>query len=185
MFVLGPMIFGAASLMAALAPGYATLTAMRFLEGVGGAIVVPAALGLVRALFPKVTAFGHAMAVGGGVSVTTVGGFLVAGAGSRTKASPQHLPSGEKPSSAGSHIIRPGSSSPPCGSRSGESSGPAIRRRARLFSSASQPSRYRFLSCSPEWAPGSRQAGPRARMSRGSGAFLPTSRSVSACTRRR
>lgn len=42
MFVLGLMIFGAASLIAALAPGYATLIAMRFLKGVGGAIVAPA-----------------------------------------------------------------------------------------------------------------------------------------------
>jgi MFS family permease len=80
MFVAGLAIFGAASVVAALTPSYTALIAMRFLEGVGGAIVAPAALGLVRTLFPDMTAFARAMAIWGGVSVLgAVLGFISSG----------------------------------------------------------------------------------------------------------
>lgn len=80
MFALGLTIFGGASLIAALTPSFETLVATRFLEGVGGAIVAPAALGLVRALFPDMAAFARAMATWGGVSVLgAVLGFISSG----------------------------------------------------------------------------------------------------------
>ncbi|WP_236025068.1 MFS transporter [Arenibaculum pallidiluteum] len=80
MLVLGLALFGAASLAAALAPGYGMLIAMRFLEGVGGAIVAPAALGQMRGLFPDMAAFARAMAIWGGVSVMgAVLGFISSG----------------------------------------------------------------------------------------------------------
>lgn len=80
MFATGLTMFGGASLIAALTPTFDTLVAMRFLEGVGGAIVAPAALGLVRALFPDMTAFARAMAIWDGVSVLgAVLGFISSG----------------------------------------------------------------------------------------------------------
>lgn len=80
MFAIGLTVFGVASLIAALTPSFDTLVAMRFLEGVGGAIIAPAALGLVRALFPDMTAFARAMAIWGGVSVLgAVLGFISSG----------------------------------------------------------------------------------------------------------
>lgn len=80
MFVVGLTMFGAASVVAALTPSYNALIAMRFLQGVGGAIIAPAALGLVRALFPDVTDFARAMAIWGGVSVLgAVLGFISSG----------------------------------------------------------------------------------------------------------
>lgn len=80
MFAIGLTMFGAASVIAALTPTFDTLVAMRFLEGVGGAIVAPAALGLVRTLLPDMTAFARAMAIWGGVSVLgAVLGFISSG----------------------------------------------------------------------------------------------------------
>jgi MFS family permease len=80
MFNFGLAIFGVSSLGAALAPSYNVLLAMRFLEGVGGAMVAPAALGLVRALISDTTAFARAMAIWGGVSVLgAVLGFISSG----------------------------------------------------------------------------------------------------------
>lgn len=80
MFVLGLVLFGAASLGAALTPGYAALTILRAVQGVGGAMVAPAALGLVRGLHPDPAGFGRAMAVWGGVSVLgAVLGFITSG----------------------------------------------------------------------------------------------------------
>lgn len=80
MFVVGLTLFGTASVVAALTPSYGTLIVMRFLEGNGGAIVAPAALGLVRALFPDMAVFARAMAIWGGVSVLgAVLGFISSG----------------------------------------------------------------------------------------------------------
>jgi len=80
MFIVGVALFGTASLVAALAPGFEALVTMRFLQGVGGAIIAPAALGLVRSLFPDIAAFGRAMAVWGGVSVLgAILGFISSG----------------------------------------------------------------------------------------------------------
>ncbi|YBV94744.1 MFS transporter (plasmid) [Phyllobacteriaceae bacterium JZ32] len=80
MFVAGLAIFGVASIVAALTTSYGILITMRFLQGMGGAIIAPAALGLVRALFPDMAAFSRAMAVWGGVSVLgAVLGFISSG----------------------------------------------------------------------------------------------------------
>ncbi|WP_048644852.1 MFS transporter [Nitratireductor soli] len=80
MFVVGLVLFGLASLVAALASRYEELLAMRFLQGVAGALIAPAALGMVRSLYPDMAAFGRAMAVWGGVSVLgAVLGFISSG----------------------------------------------------------------------------------------------------------
>jgi MFS family permease len=80
MLVIGLTMFGAASVVAAVTPSYNALIAMRFLEGVGGAVVAPAALGLARALFPDLTTFARAIAIWGGVSVLgAVLGFISSG----------------------------------------------------------------------------------------------------------
>lgn len=81
MFVIGLLVFGAASAGAAIAPSYEVLVAMRFCQGVGGALTAPAAMAVLRVLFPDPTAFGRAMATWGGVSVIgSVMGFMVSGA---------------------------------------------------------------------------------------------------------
>lgn len=80
MLFIGLVGFGAASLIAPFAPGFDVLIAMRFLQGVGGAIVAPAALGVVRSLFPDMASFGRAMAIWGGVSVLgAILGFISSG----------------------------------------------------------------------------------------------------------
>ena len=52
MFILGLILFGGASVIAAMAPTYELLTAMRFLEGVAGAMIAPDAMSLLHRLFP-------------------------------------------------------------------------------------------------------------------------------------
>ncbi len=80
MFAIGLIVFGVASAIAALAPSYRILVAMRLLQGVGGAMVAPAAMAVLRALFPEPAAFGRAMVTWGGVSVLgAVLGFIVSG----------------------------------------------------------------------------------------------------------
>lgn len=80
MFALGLALFGGASMVAPFATSFDVLIAMRFLQGVGGAMVAPAALGVVRSLFPDMAAFGRAMAIWGGVSVLgAVLGFISSG----------------------------------------------------------------------------------------------------------
>lgn len=80
MFVLGLMLFGAASIIAAAAPNYEVLAAMRFMEGVGGAMIAPAAMSVLHRLFPDPRDFGRAMATWGGVSVLgAIPGFIVSG----------------------------------------------------------------------------------------------------------
>lgn len=80
MLVVGLVLFAAASLGAALAPGYALLAAMRFTQGVAGAMVAPAAITALRSLFPEPAEFGRAMATWGGVSVLgAIAGFVASG----------------------------------------------------------------------------------------------------------
>lgn len=79
-FMVGLGMFGAASVMAALAPSFGMLVGMRALEGVGGALTAPAAIAVLRKLFPEPAKFGTAMATWGGVSVLgAVLGFVVSG----------------------------------------------------------------------------------------------------------
>jgi hypothetical protein len=83
-FVLGAAIFGVASAWCALAPGPAQLIAARGVQGVGGALLVPASLAIIGASFEgnlKAKAIGTwgalsaiAMAVG-----PVLGGWLVEG----------------------------------------------------------------------------------------------------------
>ncbi|MEX0170827.1 MFS transporter [Streptomyces sp. LMG1-1-1.1] len=74
----GLLLFGAASAAAPLAPGYEALLAARFGQGVGAALVAPAAMAVLRALFPEPAAYGRAMATWGGLSVlgATAGNLL-------------------------------------------------------------------------------------------------------------
>ncbi|MGA5195889.1 MFS transporter [Streptomyces exfoliatus] len=74
----GLLLFGAASALAPLAPGYEALLAARFAQGVGAALVAPAAMAVLRALFPAPVAYGRAMATWGGLSVlgATAGNLL-------------------------------------------------------------------------------------------------------------
>ncbi|SED42321.1 MFS transporter [Streptomyces sp. TLI_105] len=74
----GLLVFGAASALAPLAPGYGTLLAARFGQGVGAALVAPAAMAVLRALYPEPAAYGRAMATWGGLSVlgATAGNLL-------------------------------------------------------------------------------------------------------------
>ncbi|MEV6250496.1 MFS transporter [Streptomyces sp. NPDC051742] len=74
----GLVLFGAASALAPLAPGYEALLAARFAQGVGAALVAPAAMTVLRALFPAPVAYGRAMATWGGLSVlgATAGNLL-------------------------------------------------------------------------------------------------------------
>ncbi|MGK9165054.1 MFS transporter [Inquilinus limosus] len=80
MFALGLILFGGASLAAAAAPGFAVLVGARFAQGVGGALTAPAAMAVLRTLFPEPAAYGRAMAAWGGVSVLgAILGFVVSG----------------------------------------------------------------------------------------------------------
>ncbi|MGA5064644.1 MFS transporter [Streptomyces exfoliatus] len=74
----GLLLFGTASALAPLAPGYEALLAARFGQGVGAALVAPAAMAVLRALFPAPGAYGRAMATWGGLSVlgATAGNLL-------------------------------------------------------------------------------------------------------------
>ncbi|MEU2114678.1 MFS transporter [Streptomyces sp. NPDC016459] len=77
----GLLVFGAASALAPLAPGYEALLAARFGQGVGAALVAPAAMALLRPLFPEPAAYGRAMATWGGLSVLgATAGNLLSGA---------------------------------------------------------------------------------------------------------
>lgn len=79
-FVLALAIFGAAALLAAVAPSYEVLVGMRFVQGIGGALAAPAAMAVLRSLFPEPAEYGLAMATWGGVSVLgAILGFVVSG----------------------------------------------------------------------------------------------------------
>ncbi|MER5306530.1 MFS transporter [Streptomyces sp. NPDC002773] len=74
----GLLVFGAASTLAPLTPGYESLLAARFGQGVGAALVAPAAMAVLRHLLPEPAAYGRAMATWGGLSVfgATAGNLL-------------------------------------------------------------------------------------------------------------
>ncbi|SCW32971.1 Major Facilitator Superfamily protein [Paenibacillus tianmuensis] len=80
MLVIGLIVFGASSLVAAFSPSFEVLVSMRFAQGIGGALTAPAAMAVLRALFPDSVAFGRAMAIWGGVSVLgSLVGFVASG----------------------------------------------------------------------------------------------------------
>lgn len=74
----GLLVFGAASALAPLTPGYEALLGARFGQGVGAALVAPAAMAVLRSLLPEPAAYGRAMATWGGLSVlgATAGNLL-------------------------------------------------------------------------------------------------------------
>lgn len=76
----GLVLFAAASAAAPLAPGIGTLLAARFAQGAGAALVAPAAMAVLRAVFPSPTAYRRAMATWGGLSVLgATAGHLLSG----------------------------------------------------------------------------------------------------------
>lgn len=74
----GLLVFTTASLAALLAQGPQTLLAARFAQGAGAALTAPAAMAVLRAVFPQPAAYGRAMATWGGLSVlgATAGNLL-------------------------------------------------------------------------------------------------------------
>jgi EmrB/QacA subfamily drug resistance transporter len=79
MFLLGAGVFGAASLGAGLAPSFGLLITARLVQGAGGAMVAPAALGLVTVIFSEGSERNKAMGVWGAVSGTGGGAGLIFG----------------------------------------------------------------------------------------------------------
>ncbi len=65
----GLLVFLSATAVAALAPGFAVLVAARFAQGAGAALVAPAALAMLPAVFPDARGRGRATATWGGLSV--------------------------------------------------------------------------------------------------------------------
>jgi MFS family permease len=79
-FRAGLVLFGAASLACALAPGGSALIAARAVQGAGAALQAPAGLALVTATFPdrrRAVAWWTAAAAAGGASGWVLGGVLV------------------------------------------------------------------------------------------------------------
>ncbi|MEU9961123.1 MFS transporter [Streptomyces sp. NPDC050982] len=74
----GLLVFGVASVAAPLAPGYDALLAARFAQGAGAALIAPAAMAVLRTVFPSPAAYGGAMATWGGLSIlgATAGNLL-------------------------------------------------------------------------------------------------------------
>jgi MFS family permease len=80
-FVSGLVIFAAASAIAPAAVGFGTLATSRFCAGIGAALVAPAAMVLLRALFPEPAEYSRAMATWGGLSVLGgIAGIVLSGA---------------------------------------------------------------------------------------------------------
>lgn len=83
LLLTGTAAFGAASLLAAYAPGPGWLIAARALLGVAGATIMPSTLSLIRALFPnareRATAIGiwGAAATAGAAAGPLIGGILL------------------------------------------------------------------------------------------------------------
>ena len=83
MFVIGLLLFSAASLAGGLATSQAWLLAARAVQGAGGAIVAPTALALIATTFPQGPSRNRAMAVyssmsaAGGAVGLLAGGLLV------------------------------------------------------------------------------------------------------------
>jgi MFS family permease len=67
-FVVGLAVFAVASVAVPAASGFGVLAVSRFGQGVGAALVAPAALVLLRAVFPEPDRYGRAMATWGGLS---------------------------------------------------------------------------------------------------------------------
>ncbi len=77
----GLLVFGAASALAPLSPTYGALLGARFGQGVGAALVAPAAMTVLRTVFPQPVAYARAMATWGGLSmIGATAGNLLAGA---------------------------------------------------------------------------------------------------------
>ncbi|WP_217247054.1 MFS transporter [Streptomyces sp. AC602_WCS936] len=74
----GLVLFAAASAAAPLASGMEALLAARFAQGAGAALIAPAAMAVLRAVFPSPSAYGRAMATWGGLSIlgATAGNLL-------------------------------------------------------------------------------------------------------------
>jgi MFS family permease len=68
-FVAGLAVFGAASAAVPVVSGFGVLAASRFGQGIGAALVAPAAMVLLRAIIPDPDRYGRAMATWGGLSV--------------------------------------------------------------------------------------------------------------------
>ncbi|ARF73583.1 MFS transporter [Kitasatospora albolonga] len=71
-------LFAAASAAAPFSPGFGELIAARFAQGAGAALVAPAAMAVLGAVFPSPAAYARAMATWGGLSVlgATAGNLL-------------------------------------------------------------------------------------------------------------
>ncbi|MFD6401114.1 MFS transporter [Nocardia sp. NPDC060249] len=74
LFLIGLIVFGVTSLLAALAPSGGLLIAARFLQGIGGAMILPTSLALVNAAFTG-KARGQAFAIWG----STIGAAAAVG----------------------------------------------------------------------------------------------------------
>ncbi|MFJ6569552.1 MFS transporter [Streptomyces sp. NPDC091292] len=74
----GLLLFAAASAAAPLTPDIGTLVAARLAQGAGAALIAPAAMAVLRAVFPSPTAYGRAMVTWGGLSIlgATAGNLL-------------------------------------------------------------------------------------------------------------
>jgi EmrB/QacA subfamily drug resistance transporter len=79
-FALGTVLFGATSLLCAIAPSPGLLTAARALQGVAGALLVPSTLATIVAVFPESERSGAIGTWTAWSGVTTVVGPLVGGA---------------------------------------------------------------------------------------------------------
>jgi MFS family permease len=77
-FSAGLVLFAVASAAAPLAPSIGALLAARFAQGAGAALIAPAAMAVLRAVFPSPAAYGRAMASWGGLSIlgATAGNLL-------------------------------------------------------------------------------------------------------------
>ena len=79
-FIVGLIIFGAASAVAGLAPSAELLLAARFAQGCGAALVAPAAMALLSDVFPDPLARDRAVAIWGNLSpVGATAGTLLSG----------------------------------------------------------------------------------------------------------
>ncbi|PSJ28766.1 MFS transporter [Streptosporangium nondiastaticum] len=78
--VAGAAVFGLASAAAGLGPGFAFLLGGRFVQGVGAALAAPAAMSLVRSLYPDDARHARALAVWGGLAgFGATAGMLLSG----------------------------------------------------------------------------------------------------------
>lgn len=78
--LLGTTVFGAASLLAGLAPSFAVLVTARLLQGAGEAIALPAAMAVIVLMFPEGPRRSRALSVWAAVaSCGLVLGFVVSG----------------------------------------------------------------------------------------------------------